>query len=92
LCGRFTQFSSGDAIARLLDLEGVPDLPPRYNVALTQAGAAVRLGEDARRALVWLRWGLIPTARRNGRWPGPRILVQPVASAGAAAHRPGSGG
>jgi putative SOS response-associated peptidase YedK len=62
MCGRFTQFSSRDELARLFgfDADGAPDLPPRYNVAPTQVVAVVRL-DDGRRALRPLRWGLIPS-------------------------------
>ncbi|HKI36710.1 MAG TPA: SOS response-associated peptidase [Gemmataceae bacterium] len=62
MCGRFTLFASGDELARLFGFEtaGVPALEPRYNVAPTQPVAAVRL-DDGRRALVLLRWGLIPS-------------------------------
>jgi putative SOS response-associated peptidase YedK len=62
VCGRFLQLSSRDELARLFGFEtadDVPDLFPRYNVAPTQPVAAVRQ-DDGRRALVLLRWGLIP--------------------------------
>jgi putative SOS response-associated peptidase YedK len=59
MCGRFALFASGDEIAQLCGLAEAPDLAPRYNVAPTQPVAAVRL-DDARRALVMLRWALIP--------------------------------
>jgi putative SOS response-associated peptidase YedK len=63
MCGRYLLLSSRDELASLfgLDPADVPDLPPRYNVAATQPVPAVRLAENARRVLVRLRWGLIPS-------------------------------
>ncbi len=46
-------------IASMLGLETVPNLEPRYNIAPTQEVIAVRM-QDGGRALVRLRWGLIP--------------------------------
>src|SRR5690348_1098517 len=62
MCGRFLQLSDPDELARVfgLVLEDLPGLVPRYNVAPTQAVAAVRLDGD-KRVLTLLRWGLIPS-------------------------------
>ena len=46
-------------IASMLGLDTVPNLEPRYNIAPTQEVVAVRM-RDGGRALVRLRWGLIP--------------------------------
>lgn len=61
MCGRFTLRSRSEDIARLFDLDEVPKLAPRYNIAPTQSVPAVRLrpGGDERE-LVQLHWGLIP--------------------------------
>ncbi len=48
-------------LQELFQLEQVPVLPLRYNIAPTQNVAAVRLrSEQHTRELVFLRWGLIP--------------------------------
>jgi len=61
MCGRFTLTSSPDEIAAAFDLDEVPELSPRYNIAPTQHIAAVRWSEDqAKREFANLRWGLIP--------------------------------
>lgn len=59
MCGRFTQATEGEIIARVFDLSDVPELAPRYNIAPTQDVAAVRTGEGGGRELVKLHWGLI---------------------------------
>ena len=52
MCGRFTQRFSWREVHALLSLTGPAlNLRPRYNVAPTQDVAAVRAGEDGRRAL-----------------------------------------
>jgi putative SOS response-associated peptidase YedK len=40
---------------------------PRYNIAPTQQVPAVRLGEDGKRQLVGLRWGLIPSWAKDAK-------------------------
>lgn len=61
MCGRFTLFDPGEALADIFGLAEA-DLPgPRYNIAPSQPVAAVRLApEGAGRELVMLRWGLVP--------------------------------
>lgn len=61
MCGRYTLSSPTDLLADLLELDSVPDLAPRYNIAPTQEAAVVRVtGETGARTLDLLRWGLIP--------------------------------
>lgn len=60
MCGRFIVSASRSQIAEAFDLDDVPELLPRYNVAPTDAAPCVRL-ENGRRRLVGLRWGLIPS-------------------------------
>ncbi len=61
MCGRFTLRAKPHAIAAEFGLAGVPPLEPRYNIAPTQAVAAVRLDPaTGRRRLDLLRWGLVP--------------------------------
>lgn len=61
MCGRFVQFSDPECyVSRYaVDIPCVVD-GARYNVAPTQAVLAIRTGADYRRALVPLRWGLVP--------------------------------
>jgi putative SOS response-associated peptidase YedK len=59
MCGRDTLIADRRAVARLLALDDVPELFPRFNVAPTQPVLAVRL-TDGRREALSLRWGLIP--------------------------------
>lgn len=60
MCGRFSLSAPPEALVRAFALEGCPPLTPRYNVAPTQAVAAVVPAEGGGRALRWFRWGLIP--------------------------------
>lgn len=61
MCGRYTLSSSGDELALLFDLPELPLLPPRYNLAPTQAAAVVRVLEPGGpHRLDLLKWGLIP--------------------------------
>lgn len=61
MCGRFTLSSKGDEVALLFDLQDIPQLPLRYNIAPTQETAVVRVEKPGEpRRLDLLRWGLIP--------------------------------
>lgn len=59
MCGRYTMATPGQSLKIHFQLEEVPDLPFRYNIAPTQNVAAVRATTTGR-ALGLLRWGLIP--------------------------------
>ena len=61
MCGRYTITSPLDAIRALFDVDERPNLAPRFNIAPTQSVPAIRQGDTpSGRALVQLRWGLIP--------------------------------
>ena len=65
MCGRFTLRTPLARVAEIFELGPVPEWarlqPPRYNVAPSQAVAAVRWNaEKARPELVPLDWGLVP--------------------------------
>ncbi len=60
MCGRFTLRTPAKAIATLFDLEDVPELRPRYNIAPSQPIAAVRQDRSRQREFAMLHWGLIP--------------------------------
>jgi putative SOS response-associated peptidase YedK len=64
MCGRYTLQATPEELARQFSAEiDDPSLfKPRYNIAPSQHVAAVRLKPDtAKRELVQLRWGLIPS-------------------------------
>lgn len=62
MCGRYTQTQSAQAIAATFDLDEVPPLPPRYNIAPTQLVSTVLQTQHQRdRQLRVLRWGLVPS-------------------------------
>jgi putative SOS response-associated peptidase YedK len=61
MCGRFAFYSPHEAVTRLFGVAGVADIEPRWNIAPTQYIAAVRAGDDGRRALAMLYWGLVPS-------------------------------
>jgi putative SOS response-associated peptidase YedK len=61
MCGRFTLHSSGEVVAEAFGLPEVPQLQFRFNITPSQPVAVVRsVPSPGSRALVFLRWGLIP--------------------------------
>jgi putative SOS response-associated peptidase YedK len=60
MCGRFVQYSHPDVYASTFDLDSLCAAEPRYNVAPTQPVLAIRRGDNGKRELVLLRWGLVP--------------------------------
>ena len=64
MCGRFTLTQSATAIADHFELDDLPLLAPRYNIAPTQPVAVVRARSSNRQAddrqFTHLVWGLIP--------------------------------
>src|ERR1700761_2166092 len=60
MCGRFTQRKPASDVAKAFELVDIPELLPRYNIAPTQDVPVIRLGDDERRHLSMVRWGLIP--------------------------------
>lgn len=60
MCGRYTLHTSLEQIIDHFHLQQAPEITPRFNIAPSQAVPAVR-GDPARRELVMLRWGLIPS-------------------------------
>jgi putative SOS response-associated peptidase YedK len=62
MCGRFTLSTPVPVLAELFLFPEAAPQEPRYNVAPTQAVAAVRAETGPRdRHLVFLRWGLVPS-------------------------------
>lgn len=68
MCGRFLLMVPGGIVARQFDLEEVPSLSPRYNIAPSQEIAAVRLDPESQdRQFCILKWGLIPFWAKDAR-------------------------
>lgn len=61
MCGRFTLAATGADVADHYQLQELPFIAPRYNVAPTQPVAAVRLDAHEARELTHFQWGLIPS-------------------------------
>jgi putative SOS response-associated peptidase YedK len=71
MCGRFTQTSSSSEIAKAFNLDSIPAIEPKYNIAPTQQVATIlrpnqksdcaRRSGKANRHFQMLRWGLIPS-------------------------------
>ena len=62
MCGRFASYLPPNAVRALFRTKGaVPNLPPTWNVAPTQAAMVVRLHpETSEKQLDLLHWGLVP--------------------------------
>jgi len=60
MCGRFLLTAPPEALQRLFGFLELPNLAPRYNIAPSQAVAAMLLDAAAERHFAWLRWGLVP--------------------------------
>jgi putative SOS response-associated peptidase YedK len=74
MCGRYFLTTPGDVLAAELELESVPELEPRYNIAPSQPVAVVRASEPGPgRALARVTWGLIPGWARE-RAIGNRLI------------------
>lgn len=60
MCGRFTQKSSPKKVAERFEVEGVPPLLERYNVAPKQKVLGIRESAAGREA-TFFRWGIVPS-------------------------------
>ncbi len=60
MCGRYLLATAPADLARWFDLDTMPELQPRYNVAPSQPIPIVRLGSGTRECVL-ARWGLIPS-------------------------------
>jgi putative SOS response-associated peptidase YedK len=94
MCGRFTLAKPAGVIAEAFAVEVTGELPPRYNIAPTQAIAVVRAGERGGRTLAMLRWGLVPSWAKDeaigGRLinaRGETVAEKPAFRAALAARR-----
>jgi len=60
MCGRYSQQQSAEVIAQAFQVNNVPPLKPRYNIAPTQSVATI-LQSAKTRQFKMLHWGLIPS-------------------------------
>ena len=61
MCGRTTLTATPEELAEAFDLDELPALAPRYNIAPTQPMPVVRVdAARRRRKLTLVRWGLVP--------------------------------
>jgi putative SOS response-associated peptidase YedK len=60
MCGRYVLSAPAEALAEHFGVAAPGPIPPRYNIAPTQAAPIVRLARSGARELVLLRWGLVP--------------------------------
>lgn len=87
MCGRFAlvETNPADLQARFDLATAPPALAPRYNIAPTQAVAVIP--NTAPRALVTMRWGLIPGWARDERSAGLLINARAETAASKPAFR-----
>ncbi len=68
MCGRYTLQASPEELVEQFGIDEPPLFKPRFNIAPSQSVAVVRLHPDtARRELVQLHWGLIPSWAKDPR-------------------------
>ena len=62
MCGRYSQRQSAEIIAQAFQIDHIPALKPRYNIAPTQPVPTIlQLPTSTKRQLKMLNWGLIPS-------------------------------
>lgn len=74
MCGRYSQSQPAEIIAKAFQVENVPALEPRYNIAPTQSVSAVLQASAAtNRQFKLLHWGLIPSWAKDAKM-GARLI------------------
>jgi putative SOS response-associated peptidase YedK len=69
MCGRFSQSKSAETIAQVFQVNNVPPLTPRYNIAPTQQIQTIlQNAEQSQREFQILHWGLIRVGRKIQKW------------------------
>ena len=87
MCGRFTLTSPLEALKELFGFLERPNLEPRANIAPTQDVLAVRQGDNGRRHVAMLRWGLLPPWAKDRRVGARMINARAEGLATASAFR-----
>ena len=65
MCGRFTLTTAPDAVARAFELDEIPRLEPRFNIAPGQGVATIHESREGARVFALRRWGLVPRWARD---------------------------
>lgn len=90
MCGRYTLTVSAEELVELFGLDAPPDAQllssPRYNIAPTQQ-APVVVGVDRGRALVSMRWGLVPSWAADEKVGNKHINARAETAAGKGPFR-----
>ncbi|MBD1904641.1 SOS response-associated peptidase [Funiculus sociatus GB2-A5] len=74
MCGRFSQSKSAETIAQVFQVNNVPPLTPRYNIAPTQQIQTIlQNAEQSQREFQILHWGLIPSWAKDPKM-GARMI------------------
>lgn len=60
MCGRFAQRTPTKTLVKEFQVNDMPDIEPRYNIAPTQDILSIRQIDDGREAAM-LKWGLVPS-------------------------------
>jgi putative SOS response-associated peptidase YedK len=79
MCGRYTLRTPLAVLAKQFEFElrdSLPEFGPLFNIAPTQEVAAVRAGEDGRRELALLHWGLIPSWAKDAKRAFSMIMAR----------------
>lgn len=74
MCGRYRLAASVERLIEVFGLfpDGIPTLPPRYNIAPTQSCPVV-VGPAGERVLRMMRWGLLPAWAKDPK-EGARMI------------------
>lgn len=68
MCGRYSQRQSAKIIAQAFQVDDVPTLEPRYNIAPTQSVPTVlQTSASTNRQFKMLHWGLIPSWAKDSK-------------------------
>lgn len=68
MCGRYSQTQSAEIIAKAFQVDNLPTLEPRYNIAPTQSVATVlQTSASTNRQFKMLHWGLIPSWAKDSK-------------------------
>jgi putative SOS response-associated peptidase YedK len=74
MCGRYSQSQSAEIIAKAFQVDSVPALKPRYNIAPTQSVPTVlQTSASTNRQFKMLHWGLIPSWAKDPKMGGRLI-------------------
>jgi putative SOS response-associated peptidase YedK len=73
MCGRYALYGPHSRLRERFGIDdGLPDFPPRFNVAPSATMPIIRQASDGRRTVVLARWGLVPSwAKDPGTAPHP---------------------